>query len=569
MKPAPASLSHRLTSPRILAATFLLLMSAICAPIHAQDIAGGSSGPAISRFDLTGQYGYLKPFDSGINSIPFSTYPAGAVGSVAFYFKPHFGIQLEGNYFPNEPNDNDCVYTAQAGPIFRFQKRRFIPFVHVLAGAAEVGGPAGQPCSTWGYGGTAGGGLDYVLPIFHNHLALRLFQVDMTYSHVVNPEPAKPSQYYGGVADLYAVRASAGLTLRFGDMHPAGQAVPMLACSADPGNPFAGDPVAITSSLANVNPKSAKDLAYVWETSAGKIASNGASAAVDTTGLAPGSYTVSGHVMDGPKKREIASCTASFTIRVIEPPTVTCGADRSAIYSGDPVAITAKGISSQNRPLTYSFTTTGGAVAANTNGSTATLVTVGVPPGNIAVTCKVTDDRNQSATASASVVVATPAPPPPAVVAAAQAQSLCSISFDRDPKRPNRVNNEAKGCLDDIALALSRSTDAKLLIIGNHAPNESNQTAAERAMNAAQYLTDEKGIDGSRLDLRIGSEGARTVSTMLVPPGATVDIGTTTSFDTSSVKRTGQPYGRPRTTPAPIHKRKPIKKPTTPPPSPS
>ena len=86
-------------------------------------------------------------------------------------------------------------------------------------------------------------------------------------------------------------------------------------------------------------------------------------------------------------------------------------------------------------------------------------------------------------------------------------------------------------------------------------------------MNAAQYLTDEKGIDGSRLDLRIGSEGTRTVSTMLVPPGATVEIGTTTSFDTSSVKRTGQPYGRPGDATAPIHKRKPLKKAATPPPS--
>jgi len=566
MKLALASLSLRLTSTRVLGPSLFLLSALLCAPLHAQDVAGASSGPATSRFDLSIAYGYLKPFDSGINSIPFPTYPAGAVASAAFYFKPHIGIQVEGNYFPNAYDDHDCVYTAQAGPIFRFQKRRFVPFIHVLAGGAEVGGPAQQQtCTIWGYGGTAGGGLDYVLPIFHNHLALRIFQADMTYSHVTNPQPATPNQGLGGVADLYAARLSAGLTLRFGDMHSAGQTVPMLSCSADPGNPFAGDPVTITSSLANV--KSLKDIAYVWETSAGAIASNRDTAIVDTRGLASGSYTVSGHVLSGPKKREIASCAASFTIRVLEPPTLTCSADRAAINSGDPVAITARAISSQNRPLTYSYTSTAGTVIPNPNGSTATLITVGATPGNITVTCKVTDDRNQSASATASVVVATPAPPPPAVIAAAQAQSLCSISFDRDLKRPNRVNNEAKGCLDDIALALSRSTDAKLLIVGNHAPKESNQNAAERAMNAAQYLTDEKGIDGSRLDLRIGSEGTRTVSTMLVPPGATVDIGTTTSFDTSSVKRTGQPYGRPGDATAPIHKRKPLKKAATPPPS--
>ncbi len=547
MKSAPPSL------------VFLLLFAASLPRALAQDIAPAGSGPATSRVDLSIAYGYLKPFDSGINSIPFPTYPAGAVVSAAFYFKPHLGIQLEGNYFPNSYDDHDCVYTAQAGPIYRWQHHRFTPFVHVLGGAAEVGGPAQQACVTWGYGGTAGAGLDYVLPIFHNHLALRLFQADMTYSHVVNPEPAKPVPYLGGIADLYAVRLSAGLNLRFGDMHTPGQSVPILSCSADPGNPFAGDAVHITSTLENFKstPKSLQDLAYVWETSAGLLVPTAPGrAAVNTIGLAPGSYTVTGHVVHGPKHREIASCTASFTVRVIQPPTLACSADRAAINSGDPVLITATALSPQNRPLTYTYTSSAGAIIGN--GPTASLATVGARPGAITVTCKVEDDRAQFATATASVVVATPAPPPPQVIAAAQAQALCSISFNRDRKRPNRVNNESKACLDDIALALARSTDAKLLIVGNHAPGESNQNAAERAMNAAQYLTDEKGIDGARLDLRIGSEGTQTVSTMLVPAGATVDIGTTTSFDTSSVHRTGQPYGRATPTPAPkpLHKRK-------------
>ena len=35
---------------------------------------------------------------------------------------------------------------------------------------------------------------------------------------------------------------------------------------------------------------------------------------------------------------------------------------------------------------------------------------------------------------------------------------------------------------------------------------------------------------------------------MLVPPGAVIDDGTATSFDTSSVKRRGQAYGKPRAT---------------------
>jgi hypothetical protein len=144
--------------------------------------------------------------------------------------------------------------------------------------------------------------------------------------------------------------------------------------------------------------------------------------------------------------------------------------------------------------------------------------------------------------------VATPAPPAEAAVP--QPRSLCSITFDRDLKRPDRVDNEAKGCLDDVALTLNRETADKLLMVGTHGPHETNRDAATRAMNAAQYLTQEKGIDPTRLDLRIGPDNGRTVAMMLVPPGATVDAGGATSFDTSSVRRTGQAYGKVRATPS-------------------
>ena len=176
-------------------------------------------------------------------------------------------------------------------------------------------------------------------------------------------------------------------------------------------------------------------------------------------------------------------------VRAYEPPTLTCTADRSAIHSGDPVAIAATARSPQNRPLTYTYATTNGLIVGN--GPTATLSTAGTTPGNISVTCNVADDKNHSAAATASIVVATPPPPPAATLATTQA--LCSISFDRDRRRPDRVDNEAKGCLDDVALSLNRESADKLLMIGTHADQETNRDAAERVMNAAAYLTQEKG----------------------------------------------------------------------------
>jgi hypothetical protein len=47
-------------------------------------------------------------------------------------------------------------------------------------------------------------------------------------------------------------------------------------------------------------------------------------------------------------------------------------------------------------------------------------------------------------------------------------------------------------------------------------------------MNVRQYLVNEKGIDPSRIDLRVGTDSGRTVTNVFVPEGATyVDDGTT------------------------------------------
>ena len=53
------------------------------------------------------------------------------------------------------------------------------------------------------------------------------------------------------------------------------------------------------------------------------------------------------------------------------------------------------------------------------------------------------------------------------------------MSFERDAKRPERVDNEAKACLDDVALALQRSSDAKLALVGNEDAKE--KAAADKA----------------------------------------------------------------------------------------
>ena len=516
-----------------------------------QAAPAASGGPAMSRVDLYGGYAYFKPFNSDIGNIDYPSIPFGADASVAAYFTKHLGLQVEGNYSPNSSTDNNCVYTAQAGPIVRFSTGRVVPFAHVLGGGAIVGGPRAQDCSTWGYGGTVGGGFDYILPAFHDHIALRPIQADFMYAHIDNG-PIRAGGFYGGIGSVTAVRASAGIVIRFGNMNPGGSEPPTFNCSAEPSQVFPGDPITLTASTLNLSPKRMPK--YIWVSSGGKVGGEGSSAAVDTAGMQPGVYQVSGKLVEGTKERLVASCTTSFTVRAYEPPTVACSASRSAVNAGDQVAIKATASSPQNRPLTYSYGTTAGRIEGQ--GQIASLTTSGVSPGNITVTCNVVDDKGQAASSTVSIVVNTPAPPVVEVVKPTM-QSLCSITFDRDLKRPDRVDNEAKGCLDDIALTMNRETSSKLLIVGSHVEKETNRDSATRAMNAAEYLTKEKGVDPARLDLRIGPDNSRSVAMMLVPPGAVVDASGATSFDTSSVKRTGPAYGKPGEAKA---KRKPVAK---------
>jgi hypothetical protein len=157
------------------------------------------------------------------------------------------------------------------------------------------------------------------------------------------------------------------------------------------------------------------------------------------------------------------------------------------------------------------------------------------------VTCNVVDDKGNTASSTTSVSVLAPALP--AAPAAPMTSSLCSVSFERDAKRPTRVDNEAKACLDDVALALQRSSDARLALVGNMESKESATKgkkkpnyAAQRAVNTKDYLVTDKGIDASRITVYTGTDDARTVTTTLVPAGALLNTANDTPVDESAVK---------------------------------
>ena len=494
------------------------------------------AGPNLSRVDVFvgysyfGTHSYIKPAGISYSSVDY-----GGIASGAYYFNKYVGMELTIGGHPNGRNDQ--YYTGALGPIFRAHMQNYSVFAHANAGATRIGGPnnndeTGGPNpiyynpNQWGPTLAVGGGMDYDLPFFNNRFALRLFQADFRYIHA----DFGPGNYgsggalLGGRANINGAELSTGIITHFGSIVPPPPVT--YSCVVSPATAYPGDPITITGTALNLNPK--KTANYTWSADGGTVTGTGSTATIDTKTAAPGTYTVKGHVTEGNKPIESSDCTASYTVKPFEPPTITCSAQPSTVDPGGSSTITANGVSPQNRPLTYSYSSTAGSVTGTTN--TATLSTSGAT-GTITVTCNVVDDKGQTASTTTTVSVNNPPPPPQP-----KTSNLCSINFNRDPRRPARVNNEAKACLDDIALNLQRSSDSKVALVGNAASGEkmSTKLAGERAINTKAYLVKEKGIDSSRISVYTGTEDGKTVNTTLIPSGSTLDKGSITPVDESA-----------------------------------
>jgi hypothetical protein len=474
--------------------------------------------------------------------------------SGAYYFNRFVGVQAEwglhewgvassnGSNIGTKGND-DGFTTFGGGLIFRYPAENITYFAHGLVNADLVNGPYFES-NKWGPGLTIGGGMDFETPWFNHRLAIRLFQADYEYMHAdFGPGPV------GGRANIKAARLSAGLVIHAGSLAPPPPIT--LACAASPESIYPGDPVTVTATAGGLNPKD--NVIYSW--SGTGVTGNGTTATVATGSLAAGAYTVKCGVKEGKpgkeglKPWETADASASFTVKAFEPPTISCSVSPSTIKPGDTATVTSVGMSPQNRPLTYSYSASAGTVTGS--GTTATYSSAGAPTGAVGITCNVSDDKGQSATSSTSLTITAPYVPPQP-----HTQALCSISFATDKKRPMRVDNEAKACLDQVALDLKQQADAKAVIVGEQNSDEAAKTAkqqkyamhrkhatvdlfaAQRAVDAKDYLVTEQGIDASRISVATGATDGQTVENYLVPAGAnfSADVTGTTAVDETAVK---------------------------------
>jgi len=280
-----------------------------------------------------------------------------------------------------------------------------------------------------------------------------------------------------------------------------------------------------------------KHTSVLYDWSGTGVKGNGSTAHVSTEALDPGTYTVNASVKEGKpgkegrKPEQNATCSASFKVKDFEPPTVSCSSSPSTLLTGGTSNITCTGISPQNRPLTYTYSSSVGNISGA--GSTAVFSATGAPTGPVTVNCNVQDDKNHSTTAEVALTIEAPPPPP-----MPHAQALCALSFELDKKRPTRVSNEAKACLDEIALNLKANPDAKVVLVADSTAREKEASAKQerraakhkharieyfaeqRAVNAKDYLVRERGIDPARVAIATGTGDDQNVQDYLVPAGA-------------------------------------------------
>jgi hypothetical protein len=206
------------------------------------------------------------------------------------------------------------------------------------------------------------------------------------------------------------------------------------------------------------------------------------------------------------------------------PQTANCTSSESSVYPGDTMTLHCD----CPNGTTWSAREGGSIIG---NGDTVTFDTTGLGfgPFKVFASCVGSDQS----TTLALGIKSPAAPPPPAPTA----RSLCTIAFERDLRRPSRIDNEARACLDDVILNLKQSSDSSLVAVGHSLASEpaAAQRAAQRAVDTKDYIVRAGGIDPSRIRVVVGSLDSKTVEQLLVPSGARPDIEHTRPIDETKV----------------------------------
>jgi outer membrane protein OmpA-like peptidoglycan-associated protein len=290
---------------------------------------------------------------------------------------------------------------------------------------------------------------------------------------------------------------------------------PTVTCTADKEMVYLDSGDTVVVSCTGADPDN-DPLTYTWSSTCGRVDGTGPQVRWLSKGVPVGSCTITTKVDDG----RGGSASSSVSVRVEpkpnHPPTITCSADRSAVFAGERVHITTNASDPDGDPLTYTWRANAGKIVGN--GAAVDFDTSGLAPGTYTVTVRVDDGRGGAADCSSMVEVKAVPPPP-------QASKISDCAFGK--ALSTRIDNVCKRILDDVALRLQSEPRGSAVIIGYSDPKETkpDKIAGDRATNGVKYLG-EKGIDASRVATRTGAGQAgatdnRRIDVIWVPEGAT------------------------------------------------
>ncbi len=478
-------------------------------------LAAAQDQPA-PKWELFGGYSFFHPGADVHGQLPGALFPLSSrleanprgIGVSATYnFNRWLGLTLDtsthwgsGETTVAKRIDDVGLSNLSLGPKVTFRSAHFSPFFEALVGDHRLMPEAFHHVDKLGF--MLGGGLDINLS---RHFALRLIRADYVMSsYRYGPAASTPA------TEVRGVRLQAGVTFMFGGGPPP--VSPSAACSVQPTEVFAGEPVTATANGSNFNPK--RTVKYNWSGTGVNVAGTDASTQIDTTGLQPGSYGATASLSDG-SKNGVASCNAKFTVKEARPPVISCSPDPASVQTGGTSTINSNASSPDGRRLTYSYTTSAGEISGND--ATATLNTRGAQPGRITVTCNVSDDRNPPLMASSTTIVNVEAPPPPTPapeVRQLEARlALHSIYFQT--ARPTASNPSGGLVASQQTVLMSLANDFKKylafrpeakLILGGHADPrgsiEYNKALTERRVERTKRFLVEQGVPAANIETR-------------------------------------------------------------------
>src|SRR5271157_1170966 len=390
-------------NPRRVFATCIALALALCL------LGAYASAQTVQPKDeIFGGYSWLHPNGYGDLGYKVQDIVDGFDVSNTYYLPSahRLGLLADGSGHFHGSQGTDVGYIL-GGLQYKYHTDTFSPFARAFVGAASLS-PDCCGGTRWHVAVGGGGGFDLtVTPRF----SIRIAQVDYIYSNY-------NQKFISGHSTQWnSIRLAAGIVVNLGSYYN-----PPLSCSASatPAEVWADDPVKVTTTGTNFPPK--HTLTYSWAANGGKLSPTDAQTAnIDTTGMAPGSYSASSTITDPklkdhdsgshlniwgkPDPMKPATCAANFTIKQPQPPQVSCSANPTTIAIGEPSTITMTATDPQGWPMTYSWSATGGTLSGS--GTTATVTATNADAGNtITVTGTATTNRaNLSANCTASVNV--------------------------------------------------------------------------------------------------------------------------------------------------------------------